>query len=70
QLDRMLPDAFVHADVGPSDSRMVRAIWRVERSLRQVVPNLTMKVSPDTPDDLIEDAVRTVFETGKPHFVN
>ena len=23
-----------------------------------------------TPDDLIEDAVRTVFETGKPHFVN
>ncbi len=70
QLDRMLPDAFVHADVGPSDGRVVRAIWRVERSLRQVVPNLTMKVSPDTPDDLIEDAVRTVFETGKPHFVN
>ena len=23
-----------------------------------------------TPDDLIEDGVRTVFETGKPHFVN
>ena len=30
-----------------------------------------MKVDPAiTPDDLIEDAVRTVFETGKPHFVN
>lgn len=70
QLDRMLPDAFVHANVGPSDGRVVRSVWRVERSLRQVVPNLTLKVTPDTPDDLIEDAVRTVFVTGKPHFVN
>lgn len=70
QLDRLLPDAFVHANVGPGDGRVVRSIWRVERSLRQVVPNLTLKVSPDTPDDLIEDAVNTVFVTGKPHFVN
>jgi YjjI family glycine radical enzyme len=70
QLDRILPDAFVHANVGPADGRVVRAIWRVERSLRQAVPNLTLKVSPETPEDLISDAVRTVFETGKPHFVN
>ena len=70
QLDRMLPDAFVHANVGPGDGRVVRSILRVERSLRQVVPNLTLKVSPETPDDLVEDAVRTVFVTGKPHFVN
>jgi YjjI family glycine radical enzyme len=70
-LDRMLPDAFVHLDVGPHDSRVVRSILRVERSLRQSVPNITLKVDPDlTPDDLIDDAVRTVFETGKPHFVN
>jgi YjjI family glycine radical enzyme len=70
QLDRMLPDAFVHANVGPADGRVVRSIWRVERSLRQVVPNLTLKVSEDTPDDLIADAVRTVYVTAKPHFVN
>jgi YjjI family glycine radical enzyme len=70
-LDRMLPDAFVHTDIGPSDSRIARSILRVERSLRQVVPNLTLKVDPQlTPDDLVLDAVRTVFETGKPHFVN
>jgi YjjI family glycine radical enzyme len=70
-IDRLLPDAFVHLDVGPRDNRVVRSILRVERSLRQAVPNLTLKVDPDiTPDDLIEDAVRTVFETGKPHFVN
>jgi YjjI family glycine radical enzyme len=70
-IDRMLPDAFVHVDLGPHDSRITRSILRVERSLRQAVPNITLKVDPDvTPDDLIEDAVRTVFETGKPHFVN
>ena len=70
-LDRMLPDAFVHLDLGPRDNRLVRSILRVERSLRQAVPNITLKVHPVlTPDDLIDDAVRTVFETGKPHFVN
>lgn len=70
-LDRMVPDAFAHLDIGPDDGRVVRSILRVERSLRQVVPNITLKVDPArTPDDLIEDAVRTVFETGKPHFVN
>ena len=70
-IDRMVPDAFAHLDIGPSDSRIARSILRVERSLRQSVPNITLKVDPTlTPDDLIADAVRTVFETGKPHFVN
>lgn len=71
QLDRLLPDAFVHTNLGPGDSRVLRSIFRVERSLRQVVPNITLKVHPElTSDSVIEDAVRTVFETGKPHFVN
>jgi YjjI family glycine radical enzyme len=36
-----------------------------------VVPNITLKVDPSiTPDDLLVDAVQTVFETAKPHFVN
>lgn len=70
-LDRMLPDAFVHTNLGPDDTRVGRAILRLERELRQVVPNLTVKVDPArTPDDLVADAVRTVFECGKPHFVN
>ena len=70
-IDRMLPDAFVHLDLGPHDSRLARSIFRVERSLRQSVPNITLKVDPDlTPDSLVDDGVRTVFETGKPHFVN
>ncbi|MFV1989159.1 MAG: YjjI family glycine radical enzyme [Acidimicrobiales bacterium] len=70
-LDRILPDAFVHTNIGPEDNRVARTILRLERELLQVVPNLTLKVAADiTPDDLIEDAVQTVFENGKPHFVN
>jgi len=70
-LDRVLPDAFVHANIGPADARVGRAVLSVARELRQVVPNLTLKVDPLlTPDDLVLDAVRTVFECGGPHFVN
>jgi len=70
-VDRQLPDAFVHADLGPGDGRAVRAILAVDRELRQVVPNLTLRVDPVlTPDDLLRDAVRTVCADGKPHFVN
>ena len=70
-LDRILPDAFVHTNIGPEDGRVARAILQIDRELLQVVPNITLKVDPDaTPDELIEEAVHTVFETGKPHFVN
>jgi YjjI family glycine radical enzyme len=70
-LDRILPDGFVHANLGPADSRVLRTILDVERELKQTVPNLSLKVDPDlTPDDLLRDAVTTVFATAKPHFVN
>jgi YjjI family glycine radical enzyme len=70
-LDRMLPDAFTHTDLGPDDSRVGRTVLRLERELLQVVPNITLRVDPlRTPDDYLLDAVRTVFECGKPHFVN
>lgn len=69
-LDRMLPDGFVHANLGPRDSRVARAAFEVDRELTQIVPNLTLKVAPDTPDALVLDGIETVFRTGKPHFVN
>ena len=70
-LDRMLPDGFVHTNIGPDDSRLARVILRLERELLQIVPNLTLKVDPErTPDGLMLDAVETVFACAKPHFVN
>ncbi len=70
-LDRILPDGFVHANIGPTDNRVLRAILDVEREVKQIVPNLTLKVDPtETRDDVLLDAIATVFETAKPHFVN
>ena len=70
-LDRTLPDAFTHTNIGPADSRVARAVLRAAAELQQVVPNLTLRVDPElTPDSLVLEAVRTVFACGGPHFVN
>jgi YjjI family glycine radical enzyme len=70
-IDRALPDAFTHANLGPDDTRVGRTILALERELLQTVPNLTLKVDEArTPDSLVLDAVQTVFACGKPHFVN
>ena len=65
-LDRTMPDAFTHTNIGPDDSRVGRMILRITRELKQVVPNLTLRVDPDrTPDDYVLDAVDTVFACGR-----
>ncbi|MFZ0157856.1 MAG: YjjI family glycine radical enzyme [Kineosporiaceae bacterium] len=70
-IDRTMPDAFVHANLGPDDGRVVRSLLRVDRATRQVVPNLTLRVDPDrTPDALLREAVATTCADGKPHYVN
>ena len=71
RIDRILPDGFVHANLGPKDSRLARMIFQIERELKQVVPNLTLKYDPDlTSDGLLLEAIQTVFAVAKPHFAN
>ena len=70
-LDRMFPDAFAHANLGPTDGRVARAALMVHRHCSQVVPNLTLKVDPIlTPDSLLLEAMETVVAAGQPHLVN
>jgi YjjI family glycine radical enzyme len=70
-IDRTLPDAFVHTNIGPSDNIIARTILRIERELKQVVPNLTLKYDAElTSDAFPRDAVETVFEVAKPHITN
>ena len=58
-LDRMLPDAFTHANLGPDDLPLSPTAFSLERELLQVVPNLTLKVDPlRTPDSLVETRSR------------
>ena len=70
QIDRTLPDAFVHLNLGPRDTAVGRALLRAERRLKNAVPNLSLKVGPQTPESLLLEAVATALETGKPYFVN
>ena len=70
-LDRMFPDAFAHTDLSPTYNRVAKMILLLERELLQVVPNISVKVDPElTSDAYLLDAVKTVFECGKPHFIN
>lgn len=69
-IDRTLPDSFVHANIGPLDSRCGRIILSLEKELKKAVPNLSLKINSSTPLSLIDLAIETSLETGKPYFVN
>ena len=70
-LDRVLPDAFMHVNIGPEDNRICRLILRIDNELKQVAPNLTFFHDPEqTPDDLLLLAVKNIAECSKPHIAN
>ncbi|WP_333851606.1 YjjI family glycine radical enzyme [Leclercia sp.] len=70
-LDRTLPDAFVHANIGPADGPVTRAILRADAELKQVSPNLTFIYDPEiTPDDLLLEVASNICECSKPHIAN
>ncbi|NOH79633.1 YjjI family glycine radical enzyme [Vibrio sp. RE86] len=70
-LDRTLPDAFMHVNIGPSDNIICRTILRVDAELKQIAPNLTFMYDPAvTPDDLLKQATSNICECSKPHIAN
>ncbi|EDU6367349.1 TPA: YjjI family glycine radical enzyme [Salmonella enterica subsp. houtenae] len=70
-LDRTLPDAFMHANIGPADTSITRAILHADAELKQVVPNLTFIYDGDvTPDDLLLQVAKNICECSKPHISN
>ncbi len=70
-LDRTIPDAFTHANIGPVDNPLARSILRVDTALAQVIPNLTLKYDPRlNSDHLLEMAARAICAVNKPHIAN
>ncbi|WP_218058606.1 YjjI family glycine radical enzyme [Gilliamella sp. Occ3-1] len=70
-LDRNLPDAFMHANIGPTDNIICRVILRVDRELKQVAPNLTFIYDEGiTTESLLLEAIENICETSKPHIAN
>lgn len=70
-LDRTLPDAFMHVNIGPKDNVVCRTILRVDAELKQIAPNLTFMYDPEiTSDDLLRQATANICECSKPHIAN
>ncbi|WP_045493146.1 YjjI family glycine radical enzyme [Vibrio hyugaensis] len=70
-LDRTLPDAFMHVNIGPTDNIICRTILKVDAELKQIAPNLTfMYDEAVTPDALLKQATHNICECSKPHIAN
>ena len=68
--DRTILDSFCHADIGPKASRLGYLLMEVETELENAVPNLTMRVAEDTPDEFILAGIRCALHSAKPSFAN
>ena len=70
-LDRTLPDAFMHANIGPTDNRVARTILRVDAESQQTAPNLTLFYDPEvSSEQLLAIAASNIIECCKPHIAN
>lgn len=70
-LDRTLPDAFMHVNIGPTDNIICRTILRIDAELKQIAPNLTFMYDAQiTPDSLLRQATANICECSKPHIAN
>lgn len=70
-LDRVLPDAFMHANIGPTDNRVARTILRVDAELKQIAPNLTFLYDPNISSaGILREAVTNITKCSKPHIAN
>lgn len=70
QVDRTILDSFCHADIGPKASRVGVLLMQVEAELENAVPNLTMRVDENTPDDFLLEGIRCALRSAKPSFAN
>jgi len=71
QLDRIFPDAFVHANIGPADNILCQVILKVDAELQQAVPNLTYMFDPATSSEtMLRQATDNICTSNKPHVAN
>lgn len=70
-IDKTLCDSFVHANIGPKDSKITRVILDLTEEMQLAIPNLTLLYDEDiTPRDLALRCVKCMLKTSKPSFAN
>ena len=70
QVDRTILDSFSHANLGPKATRAGYLIMQVEAELENAVPNITMRVAKDTPDEFVLAGVECALKCAKPSFAH
>ena len=71
QIDKVLTDSFVHADIGPEDSVTGRILLELTEEMQLAIPNLTLRYDPErTSDDFALACIRCMLKTAKPSFAN
>jgi YjjI family glycine radical enzyme len=69
-VDRLHPNAFVHANLGPLKSRTGQMLLDIDLQVRSIT-NLSLRYDPKiTERDFALQAVRNTLELTKPYFVN
>lgn len=69
-IDSTITDSFCHANIGPKDTKAGRLILKAMRELQLPTPNLTLKYSEETTNELAVESILTALETAKPSFAN
>lgn len=69
-LDRTIPDAFCHCDIGPFDTKAGRILLKLSEEMQRPVPNMSLIYNKNTSDAFALRAVQTGLVTSKPSFVN
>lgn len=70
-VDKMIPDSFCHADIGPEKTRAGELILRAIIELENPTPNMTIRYDKDiTPKDFALKAAEACLKVSKPSFSN
>jgi len=70
-IDKTLTDSFVHADIGPGETKAGRIILELTEEMGLAIPNLTLKYDPElTSKNFTQAALKCMLKTAKPSFAN
>lgn len=70
-IDKMIPDSFCHANVGPKDTLAGRLILKAVIELQNPTPNMSIKYNKETTSrEFAELAAKACLLVSKPSFAN
>lgn len=69
-VDRTIPDAFCHCNIGPKDTRVGRIILEMTAKMQRPVPNMSLIYNEETSDEFAIKAIECGLVSSKPSFVN